>query len=136
MRPTHRLLVPAEPRRIAMVPFAALSRRALVAAAAFVAMAPSAEARTRKPPQAFVTAILSSPSTNGSNTFGYAFQMAVAHPASDTADEVEGSIFIDSNLSATAARAEIIKDLKATASGFLGSQGHSVPADRIAVTLF
>src|SRR5215207_3324174 len=83
MRPTHRLLAPVSAWRITMLPLSALSRRALVAATtALVAVVPSAEARTRKPPLAFVKATLSDPTVPAVTTFGFTFQAAIAHPAS------------------------------------------------------
>jgi hypothetical protein len=119
-----------------MLPFSALSRRALVVAAtALVAVVPSAEARTRKPPLAFVKATLSDPTVPDVSTFGFTFQAAIAHPASDTRDETTGSVFVDSDTSATEARAVITSALKDVGSLALANLGQTVPADRIAVVL-
>jgi hypothetical protein len=119
-----------------MLPLSALSRRALVAAAtALVAIVPTAEARTKKPPQAFAKATLSDPTAPDATTFGFTAQTAVAHPESGTTDEFPVSVFVDSDTSTSEARATIITGLKGATSARLAGLGVTVPPDRIAVVL-
>jgi hypothetical protein len=120
-----------------MLPLSALSGRALVAAAGLVAFAPSAEARRRKPPQAFVLATLRDPFATDATTFGVGYDAAVVHPASGTADDFTGNIAIEANVGTDQLRKQIIAELQKQTAEHLAGQATpvSVSADRIPVTL-
>ena len=86
-------------------------------------------------PQAFVMATLSDPVAADFTTFGFTFQLAVSHLASEKTGETSGSVFVDANSSSAEARASLNKGLKQSASSRLSTLGETVPADRIAVVL-
>ena len=66
-----------------MLPLAALSRRALVAAAtALVAVGPKAADARKQPPLAFLAGTMAAASAPDATTLGYTSRVAVAHPAS------------------------------------------------------
>jgi hypothetical protein len=123
-----------------MLPLSALSRRALVAAAALVTVVPRAEAQTSVPPQVFVKATLSDPSPSEAKdpstfTFSVTFQAAIVRPASGATEALRGSIFVDATASATAAQAELVSGLQGVVAEHLVRQGYRVPPSLIDVVL-
>ena len=124
-----------------MLPLSSLSRRALVAGAAVaaVASAPSAVARKRKPPPlAFYSVTMTGVrdfASGSDRAFIWDLNGAVFHPDTDTHFVWGGTLGVAANLSAKAARAQIIKQLQSHASSGLQTKGQNVPADRIDVIL-
>ena len=120
-----------------MLSLSSLSRRALVAAAAFAAFAPNAQAGKQKhPPLVFVGATLTAVNkgTNG-DQFAWSYLGRLYHPDSRTVLSVNGFIELLAKTSSGDVRTRLVTELKSQAANELAGVGHDVPQDRIAVTL-
>ena len=123
-----------------MLPLSALSRRALIAAAALVTVVPRAEAQTSLPPQVFVKATLSDPTPFEAKDpspfmFSVTFQAALVRPAAGATEAFRGTLYIAATASATAAQAELVSGLQRVTAEHLVRQGYRVPPSLVDVVL-
>jgi hypothetical protein len=121
-----------------MVQLGALSRRALVAAAAPAARGPGAEARRRKPPPpplAFVKAVITDVGQAASGGgFSVSFVAWLHHPGA-TPINLSGQTEVAAATGATQVRAFVATALRSKASIALEPSA-AVPPDRVSVVLF
>ena len=120
-----------------MLPLSALSRRALVIAAAFAALAPGAEAgKHHKPPLAVASVVLVDITPSSPGVFNWAFQGAVVHTESGNQARLNSSGDITPTATTDQARKEIVSLMRFRAVEALRNQrGLEVPQGRIAVVL-
>lgn len=120
-----------------MLPFVALSRRALVAAAAPLAFGPGAQARQRQPepPLAFVNAVITDIGQAASGRgFSVSFLAWLHHPGSAPIN-LSGQTEVAAATGATQARAFVATALRSKASIALEPSA-AVPPHRVSVVLF
>jgi ureidoglycolate hydrolase len=129
---------PAPPRRIVMVPFAGLSRRAFVVASALAATVPSVVAarRRKSAPEAFL-AIAVQGVTMANGAFVWHYQAQFDHPPSNFSTDVRDTLGIGFPASQELTRQAIIAGARSAArTDLLLATNQNVPEDRIAVVLF
>ena len=128
-----------------MPPIAAISRRALVAAAAVAALAPGAKARKRKrkpqpqpEPLAFAAMVVTDVElrTQGEEP-GFTWKLAgsLQHPETGANGPFPGEIDVPTAFTAQQTRDQIIREAREGASFVLGLQGILVSPDRVQVVL-
>jgi hypothetical protein len=120
-----------------MFSLSSLSRRALIAVAAFAAVAPKAEAGSS--PQAFVAAALSDvrpPDASDLTKFPFFAQAALWHPASGRKGDIDLEVFVSIGASADQARKQVVSQLKNSAVQHLKVNNVTVAKDRVHVVLF
>ena len=130
-----------------MPPLTAVSRRALVVAAAVAAIvAPRAEARKRKrkpkpkpqPPLAFVAMTVTDVELRPQGEEpGFTWKLAgvLQHPETGANDAFPGEVDVPTTFTAQQTRDQIIREAREGASFVLGLQGILVPPDRVQVVL-
>jgi hypothetical protein len=119
-----------------MLSLATLSRRALVAATAVLALAPQAEAKKHtKPPLAIAAVATTGVSALNAGMFRWSYRAAVVYPLGGNSYDFNGTIDVDATLSPDKSRAQFLADVRQRASDQLMPVNVIVPADRISVTL-
>jgi hypothetical protein len=122
---------------MAMLPFAALSRRALVVAVtALVAVPDAVAAKKQKPPLASVAAVVTEVAVGSDGTtFVWSFQAVLSHPESGFEDDLSGVANSGVTDSEKQVRADIVQTLKNFAEASLQGQNLTIPTDRISVVV-
>jgi len=111
-----------------MLPLSALSRRALVVAAtALVAVAPTVDAKKKKPPGFAGVVVTAVTPISG-------FDVAVALPGPSVTG-FSGTLDVATGASTDQVRSEIAAEVKRRVSEFVPGSGQNVLPDRVAVTL-